>query len=281
MGAEIALCLARSGHRVLLKDVDLALAARGKERVAGLLAKAVSKGRLTEDERESILSRVDLVEDYDEFGAAALVIECVVEDVEAKSEVLTALDRACSPGVVLATNTSSISITALSAALSPGRAESFVGMHFFSPASVMALVEVIPGIDTSAATVERALVWAQALGKSPILVKDVPGFVINRLLHAMWIEATRLVEEGVASVEDVDTACRLGLGHPVGPFALMDLTSNDLNLLVQEILFEAYGERFRPRPLLKQKVSARHLGRKSGRGWYAYDSRRGQNGASD
>ena len=169
-----------------------------------------------------------------------------------------------------ATNTSSLPITRVAASVSPERRPRFLGAHFFSPASVMKLVEVIPGLETGEEAVELVMDTCRAIGKTPIRVKDVPGFAVNRILHAMWIEANRLVEEAVATPTDVDLACRLGLGHPIGPYALMDLTSNDLNLWVQEILFEAYGERFRPRPILKQKVNAGHLGRKTGRGWFEY-----------
>ncbi|HDG97505.1 MAG TPA: 3-hydroxyacyl-CoA dehydrogenase family protein, partial [Desulfobacterales bacterium] len=171
---------------------------------------------------------------------------------------------------VLATNTSSIPITLLATTVGAERIARFVGAHFFSPASVMKLVEVIPGLETSEETVSFMMEICLKIGKTPVRVKDVTGFAVNRLLHAMWTEAHRLVEEGVATPEDIDTACKLGLGHPIGPFALMDLTSNDLNLKVGEILFDAYGERFKPRPILRQKVYANHLGRKTGRGWYKY-----------
>ena len=137
----------------------------------------------------------------------------------------------------------------------------------------MKLVEVIPGIETDEKTVSFMMECCRDIGKTPIKVKDVTGFAVNRILHAMWIETNRLLEEDVASVEDIDTACRLGLGHPIGPYALMDLTNNDLNLKIQQILYDAYGERYRPRPVLKQKVDANHLGRKMGRGWYDYGNR--------
>jgi len=180
------------------------------------------------------------------------------------------LDSVCKPDCVFATNTSSISITLLATSVKSERIGQFLGSHFFSPASVMKLVEVIPGLETEDGTVTFMMDCCGKIGKTPIKVKDVTGFAVNRILHAMWIEANRLVEEEVATVEDIDTACRLGLGHPIGPYALMDLTSNDLNLKVQQILYEAYGERFRPRPILKQKVNANHLGRNTGQGWYEY-----------
>ena len=189
---------------------------------------------------------------------------------EIKKEVFAQLDNICKPGCVFATNTSSISITRLATSVKPERIGRFLGAHFFSPTSVMKLVEVIPGLETDEESVTFMLDCCRKIDKAPVRVKDVTGFAVNRLLHAMWIEANRLLEEGVATPEDIDTACKMGLGHPVGPYALMDLTSNDLNLSVQKILFDTYGERFRPRPILIQKVNANHLGRKTGRGWYDY-----------
>ena len=189
---------------------------------------------------------------------------------EIKKKVFAELDSVCKPDCVFSTNTSSIPITLLATSVKTQRIGRFLGSHFFSPASVMKLVEVIPGLETEEKTVSFMMNCTREIGKIPIRVKDVTGFVVNRLLHIMWIEANQLVEEGVATPEDIDAACKLGLGHPIGPYALMDLTNNNLNLQVQEILFETYGERFRPRPILKQKVHANHLGRKTGRGWFEY-----------
>jgi len=200
-----------------------------------------------------------------------VVVEAVFEDKEIKKTALKEVNRACKPDCMIATNTSSIPITLLATALKPERRALFAGAHFFSPASVMKLVEVISGLETKEETVSFIMDCCRQIGKTPIRVKDVAGFVVNRILHAMWIEANRLLEEEVASVEDIDLGCKLGLGHPIGPYALMDLTDNTLNLKVQEVLYEAYGERFKPRPILKQKVYANHLGRKVGRGWFKYE----------
>jgi 3-hydroxybutyryl-CoA dehydrogenase len=271
MGAEIALCFARSGISTLLKDVDMPTAQRGKDRVARLLERSVAKGRLTEQEMDTTLGRIEVTNDYGSFADVGLVIEAVIEDPRIKRVLLAEAATACRDDTILATNTSSISITELSSSLEEHRPERFLGLHFFSPASAMELVELIPGLDTSLETIDSAAGWMQRIGKTAIRVKDVPGFVVNRLLHVMWIEAQRLLEEEVARPEDIDVACRLGLGHPIGPFALMDLVSNDLILTVEQILHNAYGERFRPRPILKQRVAANHLGRKTGRGWFAYE----------
>jgi len=201
------------------------------------------------------------------------VIEAVFEDEAVKAKVFQTLDGVVPGDCIIASNTSSISITALSSHLSPERRGRFIGTHFFSPVSRMKLVEVIPAMDTTAQTVEATLAICREAGKTPIKVKDVVGFAVNRVLHALVIEAIRLVEEGVATPEDIDLACKLGLGHPIGPFQLLDATQNSLSLQVQGILNEAYGERFKPRPLLKQMVQAGYNGKRAGRGWYKYDKK--------
>lgn len=270
MGAEIALCFAMSGYEVVMKEATLELAQKGKDRLDGVLDKAIKKGKFQAEDKASTLSRITPTKQYEALEDVGLVVEAVFENLETKKEIFAELDSVCKPDCILATNTSSIPITLLATSVSRDRIGRFLGTHFFSPASVMKLVEVIPGLETEEETVTFVMDCCHNIGKVPIRVKDVTGFAVNRILHAMWIEANRLLEEGVASPEDIDTACKLGLGHPIGPYALMDLTSNDLNLLVQQILYESYGERFRPRPILKQKVNANHLGRKTGRGWYEY-----------
>jgi 3-hydroxybutyryl-CoA dehydrogenase len=270
MGAEIALCFATAGYEVVMKDVTLQLAQRGKELLGGVIDKAIKKGIFQAEDKDATLSRITPTEKYESLRDADLVLEAVFEDIGTKREVFGQLDSICKPDCVFATNTSSISITLLATSVKPERIGRFVGAHFFSPASVMKLVEVVPSLETENNTVDFMMDCCRRIGKTPIKVKDVPGFAVNRILHAMWIEANRLVEEDVATPEDIDTACKLGLGHPIGPYALMDLTSNDLNLEVQEILYKSYGERFKPRPILKQKVNANHLGRKTARGWYVY-----------
>jgi 3-hydroxybutyryl-CoA dehydrogenase len=270
MGAEIALCFAMAGNEVTMKDATLELAQKGKNRLEGVLDRAIQKGRFRADEKDSTLFRIDPTDHYEALKDVDLIVEAVFEDLEIKREVFAQLDSICKPDCVFATNTSSIPITLLATSVKPERIGSFLGAHFFSPASVMKLVEVISGLETRDETVNRMMDWCRKIGKTPIKVKDVLGFAVNRILHAMWIEANRLVEENVATPEDIDMACKLGLGHPIGPYALMDLTSNDLNLKVQEILYEAYGERFRPQPVLRQKVNANHLGRKTDRGWFDY-----------
>ena len=198
------------------------------------------------------------------------MIEAVFESEAVKAQVYRSLGEICQPDCIITSNTSSIPISTLASYLGPSRRANFVGTHFFSPVSRMKLVEVIPGLDTAESTVEVVMDACREVGKTPIRVKDVVGFAVNRILHAFIIEAVRLVEEGVATPEDIDIACKLGLGHPIGPFELLDATQNSLALQVQSILQDAYGDRFQPRPLLKQMVKAGYNGKRAGRGWYKY-----------
>lgn len=271
MGAEIGLCFAMAGFDVFIKDQNIDLVNRAKQRLGGVLEKMIQKGKYPGDKKDATLGRITPTDSYKLFEGVDIVVEAVFEDKEIKKTALAEVDRVCKPGCIIATNTSSIPITLLATSVAPERRSLFAGAHFFSPASVMKLVEVIPGLETKEETVSSIMDCCREIGKTPIRVKDVAGFVVNRILHAMWIEANRLLEEEVASIEDIDLGCKLGLGHPIGPYALMDLTDNTLNLKVQEVLYEAYGERFKPRPILKQKVYANHLGRKVGHGWFKYE----------
>ncbi len=266
MGSEIALVFALAGYDVRLTDrtEDVTKAALGRLRAK--LDKGIDRGFYTAGEAGEALERIRPCT-ISEFGDRDYVTEAVFEDLAVKVEVLSALDRICRPGCVIATNTSTIPISTLAASLPQPRRASFIGTHYFSPASRMKLVEVIPGFATSEETLAQAMKLCQSAGKTPVRVKDVAGFAVNRVLHAFLIEAVRLVEEGVASPEDIDVACRLGLGHPMGPFELMDATTSSLCLQAQEIMQEAYGERFRPRPLLKQRVRAGLVGGPQARGW--------------
>lgn len=267
MGAEIALVFALGGMDVLLHDRDPEALERALVRLGALLDRGVSRGLYTEGQRATALDRLRPAPDLASFGDRDLVTEAVFESLEVKGEVLAALDKACSEGCVIASNTSTLPISTLGAALSPERRRRFLGTHYFSPVSRMRLVEVVPAFETDPAILAWTTALLDSVGKQPIAVKDVPGFAVNRMLHAMLIEAVKLVEEGVATPEDLDTACRLGLGHPIGPFALMDNVTSGLCLQVQEILQESYGERFRPPPLLKQRVAAGYSGGRGRPGW--------------
>ena len=264
MGAEIALVQALAGFDVLLADRSAAVLQNAMARLARLLEK---RGTGSSDTLRDVLDRIQTTTNLDDFGDREIVTEAVFEDLEVKSSVLRQLTAVLGPAGLIVTNTSTIPISVLASKLEAAWRPNFIGMHYFSPVSRMKLVEVIAAFETSDAAVQRAMTLANETGKVPIRVKDVPGFAVNRVFHVFLIEAVRLIEEGVVSVEDLDTACRLGLGHPMGPFELMDATTSSLCLTAQEIMFEAYGERFRPRPLLKQRVAAGLVGGRTAKGW--------------
>ncbi len=268
MGSEIALCFAMNGYETVLTDVNQELANKGKEKQAAALDRRIAKGKLTEDRKEEILGRVSASGNLADMADCDLIVEAVLESLDIKTNAYKHMDMVCKPETIIASNTSSISITKLAAAVGPDRA--FIGTHFNSPASIMKLVEVIPGLQTREETVDTVFEVLRSIGKEPVRVKDVVGFALNRMFHAFYLEACRLVEEGVCSVEDVDKICLYGLGHPMGIFKLIDQTGHDLNMNVDEILFSAYGERFRPSPQIQRLRDAGRLGRKSGAGFYEY-----------
>jgi 3-hydroxybutyryl-CoA dehydrogenase len=267
MGAEIALVQARAGLEVSLIDIGEAQLAAAMTRLRTLMEKGVSRGFFPADSVEPTLARIIPCTSYDAVQEVSYVTEAVFESLEVKRGVFERLDRACPPECLIASNTSTIPISTLAACLPPERRPYCVGTHYFSPVSRMKLVEVIPGFDTSPESFDRAWKTCIAAEKVPVRVKDVAGFAVNRMLHAFIIEAVRLVEEGVITPPEIDTACRLGLGHAMGPFELMDAVSSSLCVQAQEIMQEAYGERFRPPPLLKQRVRAGLVGGHGKRGW--------------
>jgi 3-hydroxybutyryl-CoA dehydrogenase len=266
MGTEIAFVYALAGHDVRLADQVPERVAAALARLREVADKGCKRGFYETAAADAALARIapSTVED---FGDTDFVTEAVFENLEVKAGVLETLSRVCPRDCLLATNTSTIPISTLASKLPPERRARFVGMHYFSPVSRMKLVEIIPGFDTDERSVAHAIRLASTAGKTAVRIKDVAGFAVNRVLHAFLIEAVRLVEEGVATPEDIDTACKLGLGHPMGPFELMDVTTSSLCLQAQEIMFEAYGERFRPRPLLKQRVRAGLVGGRAAKGW--------------
>jgi 3-hydroxybutyryl-CoA dehydrogenase len=273
MGSEIALVFALAGKDVLLNDTSQANLDRAMQNLGRVLDKGAERGFYAADQKGPTLARIRPTADLAAYADRDMVIEAVFEDEQVKARTFSTLDEVCRADCILASNTSSISISGLASHVKPQRRARFVGTHFFSPVSRMKLVEVIPGLDTGEPTIEATMAVCKEAGKTPIRVKDVVGFAVNRVLHAFMIEAVRLVEEGVATPEDIDLACKLGLGHPIGPFELMDATQLSLSLQVEEILQGAYGDRFRPRPLLRQMVQAGYNGKRVGRGWYRHEKK--------
>jgi 3-hydroxybutyryl-CoA dehydrogenase len=267
MGAEIALVQAIAGYQVRLADRSEAALSSALVRLGVLLDKGTARGLYSAEVKPAALDRIAVTTDLSSFSNCSFITEAVFEDESVKADILRQLDQICPEDCLIATNTSTIPISSLATKLSIGRRPRFLGTHYFSPVSRMKLVEVIPAFDTSAETVQVALDHCEDLGKVAIVVKDVAGFAVNRMLHAFIIEAVRLVEEQVATPEDIDVACRLGLGHPMGPFELMDAVSSSLCVQAQQIMQDAYGERFRPPALLKQRVNAGYVGGKGKPGW--------------
>jgi 3-hydroxybutyryl-CoA dehydrogenase len=267
MGSEIALTHALAGCHTYLIDRTPEMLSAALARLGILLDKGIARGFFRTDQKQSALEAIEPVTELAMLQACDYVTEAVFEDLQIKADIWARLDAICKPSCIFSTNTSTIPISTLASKVSQARQSLFIGTHYFSPVTRMQLVEVIPGFKTSQHTLQATLEHCRVLGKAPILVKDVAGFAVNRMLHAFIIEAVRLVEENVATPEDIDTACRLGLGHPLGPFELMDAVTSSLCVQAQEIMQEAYGERFRPPPLLKQRVQAGYGGGKGKPGW--------------
>ena len=269
MGSGIVEVAARAGCTVTFVEGSDELVTAGLERIRRSLDRAVERGKLEAADREAILERIDGATSLGALGDADLVIEAATEDLEAKLAIFRELDGVTKPDIVLASNTSSIPIVEL--ALATSRPDRVVGMHFFNPPPVMALIELIPALTTSEGTMVFAAAVAERLGKTVVRAKDHAGFIVNRLLIPFLCDAARLYDEGFATREDIDTAISLGLGHPMGPLALADLIGIDTCVSVARILFDEFGDaRYAPPPVMKRMAAAGHLGRKSGRGFYEY-----------
>jgi 3-hydroxybutyryl-CoA dehydrogenase len=271
MGHGIAQVAAQAGFDVVLEDVSEDFVRRGLSHIEDNLKKGVARGKVTEDDMRSAISRIRASTDVEDAVAAAdLVIEAVVEKLDAKRDLFSQLDRACKPHAILATNTSSLSIAAIASAT--GRADRVIGMHFFNPVHIMKLVEVVIASETSEETHAAALDVSARMGKEAITVKDAPGFATSRLGVALGLEAMRMLEQGVASAEDIDKAMALGYNHPMGPLRLTDLVGLDIRLSIADYLFEKLAsEVFRPPDILRRKVAEGKLGKKTGEGFYKWD----------
>jgi 3-hydroxybutyryl-CoA dehydrogenase len=271
MGHGIAQVHAAIGKRVFLYEPDPARAAAGRDRIAGNLDRAVGKGKLAAEDRDATLDRIEATDDSSRAAGANLVIEAIFEDLAIKQRFWSEIDRLAPPGAILASNTSSISIDELAAALGPDRRAAFVGMHFFSPVPVMPLVELVRGSATSDETAETIRTLSADLGKRLIVSADRPGFIVNRMLMPFLAEAMRALEEGVGTATDIDTGAKIGLNHPMGPLALADFIGLDVCKGIMEVLHAGLGgDQFRPPQILLDLVEAGHLGQKSGRGFHDY-----------
>ncbi|MDT3700966.1 MAG: 3-hydroxyacyl-CoA dehydrogenase family protein [Thermincola sp.] len=270
MGGGIAHLAAAKGFDVVLCDVEERFVDGAIRRAASLMDKNIEKQKMTVEEKEATLARISITTNVEDFATVDFVIEAIIEDLELKKSAFAQLDKICRPDVVLATNTSSMSITVIASATS--RPEKVCGMHFFNPAQVMRLVEVIRGYRTNDETVTIASELAEALGKTPVEVKkDTPGFIVNRVMMPQFLEAIRIVEEGIATPQDVDTAVTLGLNYPMGPFQLMDFTGVDISVFVADYFYnESKDAKWNPPQTVKALVRAGRLGRKTGAGWYDY-----------
>jgi 3-hydroxybutyryl-CoA dehydrogenase len=271
MGRGIAQVVAHAGYETVARDIKQEYNERARRAIVQSLDKFVEKGKMQSGDREATLSRLSFTTDLADLAECDIIIEAVTEDLEIKNAIWVDLDTRCPAHTVFTSNTSSLTITAMAAATK--RADRFAGLHFFNPVPLMPLVEVVRAVTTSPDTFDAVMKFAKSLGKTPIAAKDRTGFVVNRLLVPYLVDAVRALEQGVASVADIDQGMTMGTGHPMGPFTLLDFVGLDTTLKIAEIMFDEFREpRFAPPPLLRRMVLAGMLGKKSGRGFYDYST---------
>ena len=272
MGSGIVQVSAQAGLKTIVREADQAFLDKGLGRIKKFLDDGVTKGKVTAEDRDKTLANISGTVKLEELAGCDLVIEAVTENIEAKRDVFSTLDAVCAPDAVLATNTSSLSVTEIAAFTK--KPERVLGLHFFNPVPLMKLVEIIRALSTNEAAFERAKSYVETIGKTPVIAKDAPGFVVNRLLVPYILDAIRVYESGLATKEDIDNGMKLGCGYPMGPLQLLDFVGLDTTYYIANIMFEEFREaRFAPPPLLKRMVLAGHLGRKSGRGFYDYTAK--------
>jgi 3-hydroxybutyryl-CoA dehydrogenase len=269
MGAGIAQVCAQAGFDTVAREIDQKFIDKGFSIIQKNLSKAVEKGKMSQEDKDKTLSRLKGTLNLEDLKDCDLIIEAVVENLELKNEMFSALDKICPERTILASNTSSL--TVMSMAASTKRTDRFCGLHFFNPVPVMQLVEVVKTVATSQVTVDTCFDFSRRIGKVPVLAKDNSGFIVNLLLIPYLLDAIRILEQGCASIEDIDTGIKLGLNHPMGPLTLLDFVGLDTTYNIANIMFEEYREkRYAPPPLLKKMVLAGYYGRKSGKGFYDY-----------
>jgi 3-hydroxybutyryl-CoA dehydrogenase len=272
MGSGIAEVCAKAGYETVVREVDATALEKGKRRIESSLSKAIERGKLDAKTGDEIRSRLRFSPSFAEISSSDLLIEAIVESLPAKREAFDALDKLCAPHAIFCSNTSSLTIAEM--ATGTTRPDRFAGLHFFNPVPVMKLVEVVRAIGTSDETIARVTAFARSLGKEPIAARDNSGFVVNRLLVPFLLDAIRAHEQGVGSLDDIDTGMKLGCAHPMGPFELLDYVGLDTVYAIAEIMFTEYREaRFAPPPLLKRMILAGRYGKKTGRGFFEYDEK--------
>ncbi len=270
MGSGIVEQAARSGYRVVMREIDEGALSAGTRRIDTSMARAIERGKMSTAERDEVLDRIEGTTDLNAMAGCDLVIEAIVENLDLKKSVFRELDRITRPEAILASNTSSVSITALAAVTT--RPHAVAGAHFFNPVPVMKLVELVRALQTSDETIDRLRAFGASLGKKVVVAQDTPGFIVNYLLVPYLLDAVRMVESGVATKEDIDTGIALGLNHPMGPLTLLDYVGIDTTLYIADVMYEEMRDpKYAAPPLLRKMVNAGYFGRKNGRGFYEYD----------